>query len=81
MEKKDFFDDPKKVNKLFLGFYVLIIVSLIAEFFVHKHIFFRWEEYPFFYGSFGFLAFVSLILVAKYILRPIIKRKEGYYND
>lgn len=80
MEKKYFFDDPKKVNKLFWGFYILIGISLIAEFFIHKHIFFSWEEYPFFYGAYGFLAFVSLILAAKYILRPIIKRKEDYYD-
>lgn len=80
MEKKDFFDDPKKVNKIFLVFYILIVISLIAEFFIHKHIFFRWEEYPFFYGTFGFLAFTVLILIAKYILRPIIKRKEEYYD-
>ncbi len=80
MEEKDFFDDAKKVNKLFWAFYILIGLSLIAEFFVHKHIFFRWEEYPFFYGAFGFIAFVGLILVAKYILRPIIKRKEDYYD-
>lgn len=81
MEKKDFFDDAKKVNKLFWGFYILIGISLVAEFFIHKHIFFRWEEYPFFYGTFGFVAFVGLILVAKYILRPIIKRKEDYYDE
>ncbi len=80
MEKKDFFDDAKKVNKLFWAFYILIGLSLIAEIFVHKHIFFRWEEYPFFYGTFGFLAFTVLILIAKYILRPIIKRKEEYYD-
>lgn len=79
-EKKTFFDDPKNIKKFFGAFYILIFLSLIAEFFVHKHIFFKWEEYPFFYASFGFVAFVSLIIVAKYILRPIIGKKEDYYD-
>ncbi|ODA44635.1 hypothetical protein THER_0682 [Thermodesulfovibrio sp. N1] len=81
MEKKDFFDNPKNVNKLFILFYLVVFIFLFAEFFVHKHIYFSWEEYPFFYSSFGFVAFVFLILIAKYILRPIVKRKEDYYND
>ena len=53
---------------------------LASEFFIHKHTYFRWEEWPGFYAVFGFIAFVVLILAAKYILRPIIKRKEDYYD-
>lgn len=81
MEKKYFFDDPKNVKKFFPAFYIIVIIFLIAEFFIHKHTYFPWEEYTFFYASFGFVVFVFLIMIAKHILRPIVKRKEDYYND
>ena len=80
MGKEHFFDKPKNVKGLLWGFYILLVIILGAEFFIHKHVFFSWETYPFFYATFGFVAFVGLILVAKYILRPIIKRKEDYYD-
>ncbi|MBE0425271.1 MAG: hypothetical protein IBX72_01325 [Nitrospirae bacterium] len=80
MGKEYFFDKPKNVKRLLLGFYIFLFVILIAEFFIHKHIFFRWERYPFFYAMFGFVAFVGLIIAAKYILRPVIKRREDYYD-
>jgi hypothetical protein len=79
-EKKYFFDKPTNVKILFLFFYAVLLVSLVTEFFIHKHTYFRWEEWPGFYAAFGFAAFVVLILAAKYILRPIIKRKEDYYD-
>jgi len=80
MEKKYFFDNPKNIKAFFWVFYIVIGLSIIAELFIHKHTFFQWEEYPFFYASFGFVAFIFMILVAKYILRPIVKRKENYYE-
>ncbi len=80
MEKKYFFDKPQNVKRFFLLFYILIGLFTIAELFIHKHTFFRWEEYSFFYASFGFVAFVLMIFAAKYILRPLIMRKEDYYD-
>ncbi|MCS7214624.1 MAG: hypothetical protein N2647_02805 [Thermodesulfovibrio sp.] len=81
MSKKYWFDNPKNVRKFFTVFYILVIIFLIAELFIHKHTYFPWENYPFFYAVFGFVAFVFLIIIAKHILRPIVKRKEDYYND
>ena len=80
MEKKHFFDKPKNVRGLFWVFCASLLVVLVLEFFIDKHPYFPWEEWPGFYAAFGFVVFVGLILVAKYILRPIIKRKEDYYD-
>ena len=33
-----------------------------------------------FYAVYGFVACVVLVLVAKYILRPMVIRKEDYYE-
>ncbi|MEN2995014.1 MAG: hypothetical protein ABDH19_06690 [Thermodesulfovibrio sp.] len=79
--KRYFFDSPKNVKIFFAVFYLFLVFSLIAEFFIHKHIYFPWENYPFFYASFGFVAFVFLIMVSKHILRPLVKRREDYYSD
>lgn len=81
MSKKDFFNNQKNVKKFFFVFYVMVIISIFAELFIHKHTYFPWEEFPFFYASFGFVAFVFLILIAKHILRPIVKKDEDYYDD
>jgi hypothetical protein len=56
------------------------LCCLIAEFFVHKHPHFPWEQWWGFYAVYGFVACVLLVLVAKYILRPIVKRREDYYD-
>jgi len=39
-----------------------------------------WEAWPGFYAVFGFVACVILVLVAKYVLRPLVKRDEKYYD-
>ncbi len=80
MEKKYFFDNPRNVKGFIWLFYIVTGLFTVAELFIHKHTFFTWEKYPFFYASFGFVAFVFMILAAKHILRPIIKRKEDYYD-
>lgn len=79
-EKDHFFDKPKNIKGLFLFFCATLLVFIISEFLIHKHVYFPWEEWPGFYAVFGFVAFVALIFTAKYILRPIIKRKEDYYD-
>jgi hypothetical protein len=80
MEKNSLSDKPGKGKKLLRAFYVLLVIVCLSEFFIHKHPHFPWEEWPGFYAAFGFVAFAGLILVAKYILRPIVKRKEDYYD-
>ncbi len=80
MQKKNFFDKPGNVNKLLRVFWGVLLALLVIDFFISKHLHFSWENWPGFYAAFGFVAFVGLILVAKYILRPLVKRKEDYYD-
>lgn len=80
MGKKYFFDKPKNVTGFLYGFYVSLLLLVVIDFFIHKHPHFRWEEHYSFYGTFGVIACVALVLAAKYILRPLVKRKEDYYD-
>jgi len=79
-EKEYLFDKPKNVKRLLGVCYILLLLLLTIDFFILKHPNFPWEGWPGFYAVFGFVAFVALIFVAKYILRPIVKRKEDYYD-
>lgn len=80
MEKKHFFDKPGNLKKFLKVFFASLIALIVIDLFVHKHPYFAFEGYPSFYATFGFVACVVLVLAAKYILRPLIKRKEGYYD-
>ena len=79
-EKTYLFDKPRNVTRLLGCFFSSLVVLLIIEFFVHKHPHFPWEGWLEFYAVYGFVACVVLVLAAKYILRPIMKRREDYYD-
>jgi len=74
------FDKPRNVKILLGCFYTSLLVLLIVELFVHKHPHFAWEAWPEFYAVYGFVACVVLVVAAKYILRPLVKRREDYYD-
>lgn len=74
------FDRPRNVRILLGSFYVSLLILLIIEVFVHKHPHFSWEAWPEFYAVYGFVACVVLVVAAKYILRPLVKRREDYYD-
>lgn len=63
-----------------MGFYLFLVLLIVVDFFIPKHPDFSWEAFPLFYATYGFVAFVLLIFIAKYILRPLVKRKEDYYD-
>lgn len=80
VKDKHFFDKPQNVSRLLRFFFASLIVLLLIEPFIHKHAYFPWEEWLGFYAVFGFVACVVLVLAAKYVLRPLVKRKESYYD-
>ncbi len=79
-EKKYLFDNPKNVKILLGCFYASLVVLLLVEFLLHKHPHFGWEAWPEFFAVYGFVACVVLVIVAKYFLRPLVKRNEDYYD-
>lgn len=80
MEKQYFFDKPENFKRFIWAFYLSLLILVIVDFFIPKHPYFSYEEFPSFYATFGFVACVGLVLAAKYILRTLVKRKEGYYD-
>ena len=71
-------DNPKSVNKLVFGLYVLCAMLFLADFFYEKHVYLREEEFPGFYALYGFFMCALLVIVAKG-MRVILMRDENYY--
>ena len=80
IEKKHIFDKPQNVRRVLYGLFSSLVALLAIEPFIHGHAYFAWEEWFGFYAIYGFVACVLLVLAAKYILRPIVKREEDYYD-
>jgi hypothetical protein len=81
MEKKHLFDDRRNVKRLLAVFFGACVLLLLSEFFLDKsHSLFAWERWPEFYAVYGFVGCVLLVLVSKYVLRPLVMRDEDHYE-
>lgn len=60
-------------------FYVACAVVVLLDFVIHRHITHPWESLLFFYCVFGFVACVLLVVVAKWMRKPLM-RNEDYYD-
>ena len=78
-EKTYWLDDPRNVDRVVHVFYVVCALLLAIDVFVPKHGAFAIEHVYGFYGLFGFLACVALVLIAKQ-LRRVLMRPEDYYD-
>ena len=72
-------DDRRNVGKIVTGLYALSAVLLLIDPFIHKHGPFAIEHYFGFYGLYGFIGCVFLVLAAKE-LRKLVMRPEDYYE-
>lgn len=77
--KQHIFDEPKNVRIVLRVLYSICAILFVADFFIHRHVSIAWEEVPSFYASYGFVACVVLVLVAKG-LRKLMMRREDYYE-
>lgn len=54
------------------------LLSLLAELFLtERHAAFVWEQWPGFYAAFGFVACSLWALTARFLVRPLVMRKEA----
>ena len=83
-EKKYFLDNQRNVRKLIAAFFASCVLLIAVDLFFHRHLSFSddkflFESYFGFYGIYGFVACVLLMIVAKE-LRKVLMRKEDYYD-
>ncbi|MDX1504300.1 MAG: hypothetical protein R3221_01205 [Spongiibacter sp.] len=79
-ERPRWLDRPETVTLIVRSLWVICAALVVAEFFYHKHPYFRFDGSFAFYAIFGFAAYCFIVLSAKR-LRRLIKREEGYYDE
>ena len=79
-EKERFLDRQENVDRLLWGFTILGVITLLVDFFFHRHTYHSWEHLWGFYGIFGALSIVVLVQLAK-VLRKLVMRDEDYYES
>ena len=77
--KKYWLDKPRNVKKLLIILYVVCALLLLTDVFYHKHAIISLEESFGFYGIYGFVACVILVVIAKE-MRRLLGREEDYYE-
>ena len=77
--KQHLFDNPRNISIVIRSLYIICILLVLLDFFLHRHVMHEWEHLTGFYAIFGFAAFVVIVLGARQ-LRKIVMRKEDYYD-
>ena len=78
-EKRYWLDDPRSVTKIVWALVAVCAGLFGADALYHKHPHFAIEEVFGFFGIFGFVMCVVLVLTAKW-MRTFLKRPEDYYD-
>lgn len=68
------------IRKLWLMFIAVLLVTLVAGLFVHQHESFGIEDSFGFFGWYGFITCVGMVIFAK-VLGLFLKRPEDYYAN
>ena len=89
VERERFLDRPENVRKVLRILYAVCGFLMLLDFvdvvlqrlqLLHlRHAYRVWEGVPGFYSAFGFVACVTLVLIAKQ-MRRVLKREEEYYD-
>ncbi len=73
-----FLDNPKNVERIVYGLYVVCGLLFLADFLYKKKYYVGAENFPGFYALYGFFMCVGLVLGAR-SMRGFIMKKEDYY--
>ena len=79
-EREYFFDKAQNVTRVLRIFYAICAVLFVLDFAIHRHVIHPWESLLGFYAFFGFIACVTLVLIAKE-MRKVLMRREDYYDE
>ena len=70
----------KTIRLLWWVFIAILAMTVLAEFFIHKHEYFGLDGSFAFTAWYGFITCVAMVVGAK-ALGYVLKRKENYYDD
>ena len=78
-EKRYWLDASRNVDRIVWCVYGICALLFVIDFFIPKHGPFRIEHIFSFYGIYGFVACIGLVLTAR-ALRLVLMRPEDYYD-
>ncbi|MEK6590548.1 MAG: hypothetical protein AABZ11_07695 [Nitrospinota bacterium] len=77
----DFVDSIKNMNELRRPFYIILVLVVLSDFFVHReHVAFFWDHIPGWSALYGFISCIVIILVSKFIGHEWLLKEEDYYD-
>lgn len=76
--REHWLDEPKNIRLLWRSFLVILVLTVVAELFVHLHPAFPIEGWPGFHAAYGLLTCALMIVAAKG-LGLLIKRPDTFY--
>lgn len=79
-EKQYWLDQPGNVKLILRALYITCAGLFIADFFYHRHVDQPMEKIFGFYGIYGFVSCVILVLAAKE-MRKLLIRNPDYYDS
>lgn len=76
---------PGLSRRIVTGLSVTLGALILAEILIAfagsgKKAYFPWEKWPAFYAIAGLASSIALVLAARFVLRPLVKRDESYYE-
>ena len=79
--KRHVFDNPRNVKRVIWALVASCLLLFVIDLTFTKHATHYWVEggIPNFYGIYGFVGCVVLVLTAK-AMRLVVKREEDYYD-
>lgn len=72
---------PATHRALRQGAVLLLFALVITGFVWPDHIYFGFDGWPAFAAVFGFAAAAAIIVLAKLVLSPLLKRRDDFYDD
>ena len=78
-DKQRWLDKPNNVKKILLVLYIICALLLSADLIYHRHTLLSIETLFGFYGIYGFVACVLLVLIATE-MRKVVARPDNYYG-
>jgi len=72
-------DKKENVDRFLYGFYACLVILVLLDLVVHRHVYHPWEALFGFHAWYGFAACWILVVIAKQ-MRRVLMRSEDHYD-